>query len=107
MALFRTMLRQAAAQVVHKSRTTKPCQCPVYPWRDVCQWRKGVVQDDVTAVKWFTKAAQQGNASAQFNLGLMYANGEGVVQDDVTAVKWYTKAAQQGVPVPVPSIVLA
>ena len=36
----------------------------------------GVVQDYVTAVKWFTKAAQQGYASAQFNLGLMYFNGQ-------------------------------
>ena len=34
--------------------------------------------------------------SAQYNLGVMYANGVGVPQDDKTAVKWYTLAAEQG-----------
>ena len=48
------------------------------------------------AVKWFRKAAEQGDASAQFNLGVMYANGEGVPEDDQEAVRWYRKAAGQG-----------
>ena len=56
---------------------------------------KGVFQDDVEAVKWFTKAAQQNHASAQYILGLMYYSGKGVVQDYVEAAKWYRKAAEQ------------
>lgn len=40
--------------------------------------------------------AEQGNASAQFILGTMYANGEGVLEDDREAVAWYRKAAEQG-----------
>jgi len=40
--------------------------------------------------------AEQGDASAQYNLGLMYDKGEGVPQDYKTAVKWYTLAAEQG-----------
>ena len=40
--------------------------------------------------------AEQGDANAQFNLGVMYANGEGVIQDYKQAVKWYRKAAEQG-----------
>ncbi len=40
--------------------------------------------------------AEAGDAGAQFNLGVMYANGEGVVKDQVQAVKWYRKAAEQG-----------
>ena len=56
----------------------------------------GVLQDDKTAVKWYTLAAEQGNAKAQFNLGFMYQNGKGVLQDDKTAVKWYRLAAEQG-----------
>ena len=39
---------------------------------------------------------RQGHASAQFNLGLMYANGEGVLKDDAEAVRWYRLAADQG-----------
>ena len=41
--------------------------------------------------------AYQGDAAAQHNLGLMYANGEGVAEDDVEAVRWYHLAADQGV----------
>jgi len=42
------------------------------------------------------KKAEAGNASAQFNLGLMYAKGEGVPKDDAEALRWYRKAADQG-----------
>ena len=58
--------------------------------------RKGIPQDYNEAVKWFTKAAQQGLADAQNNLGEMYDNGQGTPQDYNEAVKWLTKAAQQG-----------
>ena len=47
-------------------------------------------------MKWYRLAAEQGNASAQYNLGVRYANGEGVPQDDAEAVKWYRLAAEQG-----------
>ena len=48
------------------------------------------------ALKEFKKAAQQGDAYAQFNLGLMYYEGEGVPQDYAKAMSWYLKAAEQG-----------
>ena len=57
---------------------------------------RGVQQDYAQAAAWFTKAAEQGLAQAQSNLGLMYANGQGVPQDDAQAVAWYQKAAEQG-----------
>ena len=44
---------------------------------------------------WNQKAAQ-GDAEAQYNLGLMYDKGEGVPEDDAEAVRWYQKAAAQG-----------
>ena len=43
-----------------------------------------------------TEAAYQGYASAQNNLGWMYAEGKGIAQDDAEAVKWYCKSAEQG-----------
>ncbi len=55
-----------------------------------------VPQDDKQAVHWFTKSAEQGDADAQYNLGLMYAEGDGVPQDDKQAVHWFTKSAEQG-----------
>ena len=52
--------------------------------------------DYQTAFKLWLPLAEQGDASAQFNLGMMYDNGQGVKQDDVEAVKWYRQAAEQG-----------
>ena len=40
--------------------------------------------------------ALNGNADAQYNLGLMYANGQGVTQDYKEAVKWWRLSADQG-----------
>ena len=42
---------------------------------------KGVVQDNVEAVKWYRKAAEKGKIYVQYKLGWMYANGKDVVQD--------------------------
>jgi TPR repeat protein len=49
-----------------------------------------------TALREWTPLAKQGDAAAQFNLGVMYKNGKGIPQDYKTAVKWYTPAAEQG-----------
>jgi TPR repeat protein len=49
-----------------------------------------------TAFHICTKAAEQGEVSAQFNLGLMNANGIGTPKDDKQALYWFTKAAEQG-----------
>jgi uncharacterized protein len=61
----------------------------------VPQGRRGVPQDYSEAAEWYRKAAEQGVAAAQHNLGVMYDNGQGVVQDDAEAVMWYRKAAAQ------------
>ena len=58
---------------------------------------QGVRQDDAQAAQWYRKAAEQGYAQAQSNLGVMYANGQGVRQDYVQAVQWFGKAAEQGI----------
>jgi hypothetical protein len=50
---------------------------------------------DDTLDTWRARA-EQGDARAQFNLGLMYDTGEGVPQDDAEAVRWYRRAADQG-----------
>ena len=52
--------------------------------------------DYATAVRGFLVHAKQGDASAQFNLGVMYDNGRGVLKDDAEAVRWYRLAAEQG-----------
>jgi TPR repeat protein len=47
-------------------------------------------------VSWYRKAAEQGNADAQFNLGVCFDIGQGVVKDEEEAMSWYRKAAKQG-----------
>jgi len=54
------------------------------------------LKDYAGAVKWYKSAAEQGDAAAQLNLGVMYDNGNGVQEDDAEAVKWYELAAAQG-----------
>lgn len=49
-----------------------------------------------SAAAWFYRAAEQGHAAAQFNLGLMYAEGQGVPKDSTKAVELFTQAAEQG-----------
>ena len=53
-------------------------------------------KDYETAYKLILPLAEQGNADAQFNLGLTYDNGRGVPQDYKEAVKWYRLSAEQG-----------
>ena len=52
--------------------------------------------DYTTALREWTPLAEQGDASAQDMLGLMYQIGEGVAQDYAVAMKWYRLAAEQG-----------
>ena len=56
----------------------------------------GLPQDNSQAVEWYRKAANQGLAAAEFNLGAMYEDGLGVTKDVSIAQDWYTKAAAQG-----------
>lgn len=56
--------------------------------------------DYTQAARLFSPLAEQGNASAQFHLGLMHERGRGVRFDYPTALKWFRKAAAQGYPGP-------
>jgi len=52
--------------------------------------------DYVTALRLWRSLADEGDADAQYNLGVMYNNGDGVSQDYAEAMKWHRKAADQG-----------
>ena len=53
-------------------------------------------QDYKTAHRLWLPLAEQGNATAQNNLGNMYSEGKGVPQDYKEAVKWLRLSAEQG-----------
>jgi TPR repeat protein len=52
--------------------------------------------DYAAALKLIRPLAEQGNALAQFNLGVSYDQGWGVQPDAGEALKWYRLAADQG-----------
>ncbi len=52
--------------------------------------------DYKTAFGLIKPLAEKGDATAQFNIGVMYAKGQGVQKDDSEAAKWYRKSAEQG-----------
>ena len=53
-------------------------------------------EDNATALREWQPLAEQGDALAQYHVGMLYHKGRGVPQDDVQARKWYAKAAAQG-----------
>merc|ERR1719502_1367352 len=57
---------------------------------------KGGITNPQAAVHLFRKAAQQGEATAQYNLGNMLFDGRGSAKDVFEATLWYRKAADQG-----------
>ena len=57
---------------------------------------QGVPQSHKQAIHWYTKAAEQGYANAQYNLGTMHYNGQGVVQSYTKSYIWNALAAANG-----------
>lgn len=51
--------------------------------------------DYATALRLWRPLAEQGTATAQYNLGVMYYHGQGVPQNYAQAASWYRKAAEQ------------
>lgn len=58
--------------------------------------RDGQPAEAVEAVTWVLRAARNGHADAQHQMGLCYGLGRGVRRDDVQSVGWYRAAAAQG-----------
>ena len=57
----------------------------------------GTIKENIRiSNEWKQKAAEQGNSSAQLQLGYMYHFGKGVEKDLAKAVEWYQKSAEQG-----------
>lgn len=66
----------------------------------LCYHGHGVRESDAQARQWFERAARQGLAEAQFQLGNMYAYGLADAGADADphrlAAQWYFEAARQG-----------
>ena len=59
--------------------------------------RNEIIENSSDAgLQFWLKKAEQGDADAQYNLGVLYDNDQGVSPDYNEAAKWYRKAAEQG-----------
>ena len=67
---------------------------------ELCAAGKGVALDPVAAAGWYTKAAAQGDVSAELHLAALYRDGAGkkFPRDMEQAASWYRKAAEAGDP---------
>ena len=54
------------------------------------------IDNDIIAVFWYRKAANQGLLEAQVKLASCYEKGYGVIKSKIEALKWYLKAANSG-----------
>ncbi|HOO65253.1 MAG TPA: SEL1-like repeat protein, partial [Synergistaceae bacterium] len=67
--------------------------------KDFYYGRNGKKKDYPQAAQWYRKAAEQGHAGAQTDLGYMYEKGYGVPKNLKTAAEWYARGARSGSPV--------
>ncbi len=75
-----------------------PSRCPRRCWRRDYQAGFDAYDRGDYAAAWaeWQPLAEQGNANAQYHLGVMHQNGEGVSQKYALAVLRYFQAAEQG-----------
>jgi len=59
-------------------------------------WAAQRAGDYASALAEWKLLAEQGDPSAQYGMGFLYANGQGVISDNKLAAKWFRLAAEQG-----------
>jgi TPR repeat protein len=82
---------QAAAEQEHPR-----AQMTLYAWYAGGQDGQDGQRDLPLALGWLRRAARQGLAEAEYELGTCYLEGRGVAKNRSRAGEWYDKAAQQG-----------
>jgi TPR repeat protein len=103
--------RRTAELYVKASARLKDALDQVEKQRSEVSLRKGNVAEAVTkanaaleakdyetALDWYKRAAEMGNASAMRNVGLLYETGQGTAKDLTQAAAWYKRAAEKGQP---------
>ncbi len=68
----------------------------IHPERTIINALMDVAKTNKLALRQLQSLAEQGNAVAENDLGLLYFKGEGVSKDSAEAVRWLRKAADQG-----------
>jgi TPR repeat protein len=87
----------AAAKVQQEERAPQAAAAKAQVGDALKNGKVALANNDYTgAMRWYRKAADQGDATGQFYIGWFYYFGLGVAQDYAVAMGWYRKAADQG-----------
>ena len=86
LGVYRDPIEQRVAHLVFSAAQAAPES-------GYAAYRRGDYQ---TALRILRPLAETGDARAQFNVGVMYSEGQGVPQDHAEAGKWYRLSAEQG-----------
>jgi uncharacterized protein len=85
-------LKHAIAAIILVLRFATPAGAGPLEYADAAIKRR----DYMTAVRLIRPLAEQGDANAQYKLGVFYDNGLGVPQDKIRAYMWLNLSAAQG-----------
>ena len=89
---MRLTLKHAIAAIILMLRFATPGAAGPLEDADAAIKRR----DYATAVRPIRPLAEQGDANAQYKLGVLYDNGLGVPQDKIRAYMWLNLSASQG-----------
>jgi hypothetical protein len=64
----------------------------------MCSEGQGGIADNGCAFEWWKKTSELGSVEGEFNLALMYLNGEGISKDEAKGIDLLRKAADGGFP---------
>jgi uncharacterized protein len=89
---------------IHQAKNVLPLVCLMFfcavPHVMGADFDKGLEAaqkgDFATALDEWKPLAEEGYSKAQYNIAIMYDNGQGVPQDYEQAFKWYAMSAEQG-----------
>ena len=100
MNLARERLKEAAIMLIRRSAIGLVLALLLALPAAAQDYQKGLAAlkrgDYETALMELRPLAEQGDAKAQHNLGIMYGNGQGVPQDYVLAHMWFSLSGAQG-----------
>lgn len=93
-------MKQVIIKWILAALTLAVIGCGDQSQQDAASYKEGVdayAQGNyAVALEKFKPLAEHDNMEAQFNLGVMYRQGQGVPQDHQNAVTWFNKSAEQG-----------
>ena len=72
--------------------------CQPAPAQQVPAPNKEIAAIQARAIAELRAKAEKGDATAEWNLGIMYACGQSVPKNEAEALKWYRKSAEHGNP---------